>query len=168
MRRLFKFHVGSCHILHWSWSSLRSHPTQIPTKHFRSIWIRSSPKSARFSASCSTLSAEGELTFELAASADQQPTHGRCCTSSTELRLLSFFVARAVRKAGQISRIFLEKYSGKSWWWRFIADSSYKWRWDFLKPCFGRSVLALRLSESKLQLLLRPNSLLRGSKVACI
>ena len=44
------------HILHWSWSSLRSHPTQIPTKHFRSIWINSSPKSARFSASLSTLS----------------------------------------------------------------------------------------------------------------
>ena len=56
MRRLFKFHVGSCHILHWSWSSLRSHPTQIPTEHFRSIWINSSPKSARSSVSLSTLS----------------------------------------------------------------------------------------------------------------
>ena len=73
-----------------------------------------------------SLSAEGELTFKLAASADQQPTHGRCCTSSTELRLLSFFAVGAVRKAGQISRIFPEKYSGKNWWWRFIAGSSYK------------------------------------------
>ena len=67
-----------------------------------------------FCLSLNSLSAEGELTFKLAASADQQPTHGRCCTSSTELRLLSFFVARAVRKAGQISRIFPEKYSGKN------------------------------------------------------
>ena len=56
MRCLFKFQVGTYHILHWCWSSLRSHPAQIPIKHFRSIWINSSPKSARFSVSPSTLS----------------------------------------------------------------------------------------------------------------